>query len=248
MRGVVAVLGIVCSLLVKGCAPQSLETARFSEEEWERHYDVKEAGLERLLGPMHGQVGHAIIPFGVDGGAVDMYYFPNGIDGTSFATMELIQPDGTGPKPNRVGTYELVTFTKRKMPVSGSEAGAEHPFSMIEQRMQHLMTGIGLYSYQAVLNPGDTCEVPLYEDEPNLCLIFDEYRKDGLGLEIDGRRHCLLLCIEVFRSEMEHARREGSSVVLRKLTEAGHYPYSDLDRQPVFSDHRPPRSSRAADS
>jgi hypothetical protein len=96
------------------------------------------------------------------------------------------------------------------------------------------MTGIGLYSHEAVLNPGETCEIPLYEDQPNVCLIFDEYRRDGAGLVIDGRRHCLLLCMEVFRSEMEHARRAGSDVVLKKLKEAGHYPYSDLGREPVF--------------
>jgi hypothetical protein len=49
---------------------------------------------------MHGFVGHAIIPFQI-GGAVDMYYFPNGIPGTGFATVELIEPDGSGPKPHR---------------------------------------------------------------------------------------------------------------------------------------------------
>jgi hypothetical protein len=26
--------------------------------------------------------------------------------------MELLDPDGNGPKPNKLGTYELVAFTK----------------------------------------------------------------------------------------------------------------------------------------
>ncbi len=33
---------------------------------------------------------------------------------------------------------------------------------------------------------------------------------------------------------MEYPMRNGSAAVLRKLKEAGHYPYSDLDRAPVF--------------
>lgn len=50
---------------------------------------------------MHGIVGHAIIPFSI-GGAVDMYYFTDHIKGTGFATMELLNPDGNGPKPNKL--------------------------------------------------------------------------------------------------------------------------------------------------
>ena len=70
----------------------------FSDEEYECHCEAKKAALECILGPMHDLVAHAIIPFQV-GGTVDMYYFPNGIPGTGFATMELIEPDGSGPKP-----------------------------------------------------------------------------------------------------------------------------------------------------
>ncbi|CAM4245243.1 hypothetical protein [Zobellia nedashkovskayae] len=69
----------------------------FTEEEHERDYELKSKGLENVLGKMQNLVGHAIIPFAV-GGAVDMYYYPNHIKGTGFATMELLDPDGNGPK------------------------------------------------------------------------------------------------------------------------------------------------------
>ncbi len=234
MRKSIAITGVLCSLFATGCAPQSPRKQEFSEEAYNRHYEAKQAALERLLGPMHNLVGHAVIPFGVTGGLVDTYYFPNGIPGTGFATMELIESDGSGPKPNRIGTYELVMFTKLRMPPSDGESDANDPFSRIMYRTCRIMTGIGYYSYEAVLNPGETCELPLYEDEPKVCLIFDEYRKGDAGFEIAGQRHCLLLCIEVFRSEMEYAMQHGSAIVLKKLKEAGHYPYSDLDRAPVF--------------
>lgn len=233
MRAAIVAVSIVCNLLAGGCTSGPAPTREFSEEECNRHYEAKQAALERCLGPMYSMIGHAIVPFGLSGDAVDMYYFPNGIPGTGFATMELIEPDGSGPKPNRIGTYELVTFTKLRMP-RDSESDENHPFNKIERRMCLIMTGIGLYSYHAVINPGETCELPVYENEPNQCLIFDEYRRDGTAFEIEGRKHCLLLCIEVFCSEMEYAVRHGSDIVLRKLKATGHCPYSDLDREPVF--------------
>ena len=87
------------------------KSKEFTEEESEKDYELKSQGLEDVLGKMYGMVGHAIIPFAV-GGAVDMYYFPNHIQGTGFATMELLDPNGKGPKPNRLGTYELVALQK----------------------------------------------------------------------------------------------------------------------------------------
>lgn len=225
---ILAVVGGIAYFLKQRSTPRP----EFAEEEYNQHYESKQTSLEQILGPMHDLVGHAIIPFQV-GGAVDMYYFPNGIKGTGFATMELIEPDGTGPKPNRIGTYELVAFTKIPIPPTEEEK-EDHPFNKIERRMCGILTTTGLYSYEAVLNPGETCEVPGGEGEPNQCLMFDEYAPDGKSFEINGTKHCLLLCLEVFRSEMEYAMENGSTAVLKKLKEAGHYPYSDLDREPVY--------------
>lgn len=210
---------------------------KFSDEEYERDYEVKKAALERILGPIHDLVGHALIPFHI-GGTVDMYYFPHAIDGTAFVTMELIEPDGSGPKPNRIGTYELIAFTQHKIDRNlrgsiPSDENEQSPFEKMELRMTGMLTRIGRYSYEAVLNPGDTCEIPLEKNETT-CLIFDEYKKDGVGFEIDGKKHCLLLCIEVFRGEMEYAMKNGSASLLKKMKEKGYYPYSDLDREPVY--------------
>jgi len=98
--------------------------------------------------------------------------------------------------------------------------------------MKGIMTTMGNYSYQAVINPGETAEIP-WEDEETSYLIFDEFDTKGVPFEIEGKKHCLLLCIEIIRSEMEYARKFGSRSLLTKLKEAGFYPYSDLDRKPV---------------
>ncbi len=215
----------------------------FSDEEYEQFGQARQEALERILGPMHNMVGHAVIPYYL-GGNVHMYYFPNGIPGTGFATMELIQPDGSGPLPGDMGAYELVAFTKlpisagadADLAISGgaqSEKKPQTPYQKIERRICSIFTSIANYSSQAVLNPGETCEIPSGENQPNICLIFDEYAPDNIPFEIDGERFGLLLCLEIFPEEMNYARENGPDALLEKLKRAGHYPYSDLDRTPV---------------
>jgi hypothetical protein len=202
----------------------------FTQEEYDKDYELKSAGLEKVLGKSHNLVGHAIIPFDV-GGAVDMYYYPNGIKGTGFATMELIKPDGTGPIPNRTGTYELVAFTKLEYV---QDTVQTNPFNLIERHICGIFTGIGNYSFQAKLEPLETCELPLHEGEPNLCLIFDDYKPDGKEFKIGDKKHGLLLIVEVFRDEMEYAMANGTGKLIDKLKEKGYYPYSDLNRESVI--------------
>ncbi len=201
----------------------------FTEQEHELDYEQKSQGLENVLGKMHDLVGHAIIPFAV-GGAVDMYYFQNHIKGTGFATMELLEPDGTGPLPNRLGTYELVAFTKHD---NNNNEDEQTAFNLIERTICGIFTAIGFFSREAVLNPNETCEIPNGEGEENSCLVFDLYEPDNKKFKIGDRQHHLLLCLQVFRSEMEFSRTNGSEELFKKLKDAGHYPYSDLDRQPV---------------
>ena len=109
---ILALIAIISTLIASKSA-KKVHTPRteFSDSEYETHSQLKLDGIEKVLGKSHDFVGHAIIPFNV-GGAVDMYYFPNGIKGTGFATLELINPDGVGPIKNSIGTYELVAFTR----------------------------------------------------------------------------------------------------------------------------------------
>jgi Suppressor of fused protein (SUFU) len=209
--------------------PDKPEPKEFTEQEYELDYELKSKGLESVLGKMHDLVGHAIIPFAL-GGAVDMYYFPNHIKGTGFATMELLNPDGTGPLPNKLGTYEIVAFTKHDY---NSSDDIQTPFNLIERSICGIFTTIGFFSQEAVLNPLETCEVPNGEGEDNSCLVFDLYEPDNRKFHIGNRQNHLLLCLQVFRNEMNFARDKGSEELIKKLKDAGHYPYSDLDRQPV---------------
>ncbi|MBS1528696.1 MAG: suppressor of fused domain protein [Bacteroidetes bacterium] len=205
------------------------ETPQDHGVEEDAYYEAKVAGLERVLGKMNNIVGHAIIPFEV-GGAVDMYYFSDCIPGTGFATMELLDSEGNGPKPNKYGTYELVAFTRQPFNRTQETPTA---FDKIERRFCGIFTRIGNYSFDAVLNPTQTCELPGNSDSENKYLVFDLYQPDGKEFIIGQRKHHLLLCIEIFKTEIEFAWKHGGDKLLAKLRESGHYPYSDLSRDIV---------------
>lgn len=204
---------------------------KFTDEDYQKHFPAKKEALEKILGKMHDTVGHAFFAFQA-GGPVDMYYFPKAIAGTAFVTMELIEPDGSGPIPNRLGTYELIAFTKHK--IEEKDDNKTGAFNKIEERICHIFTMVGNNSFQRKVEPGDTGEIP-YENEgkENICVVFDEYKKKGVDFKINNKKHGLLLFIEVFRQEMVYAIEEGSDKLLEKLKEKGYYPYSDLDREPV---------------
>jgi len=214
--------------------------SRFGAEQWGKYYEAKKTALEEILGPMDSMVGHSLIPFDI-GGALDMYYFSSCMPGTVFCSMELIDPGGEGPMPSRIGTYELISCTKHKNTSTTKEPFEERkkrieegritPFEKINQRICGNMTMVSRYSFEAILNPGETCELPT-EDEI-ICVIFDKFGSDGVPFKVKGKQHGLLLCIEIFRSEMEYAMKHSSGELLAKLKKAKAYPYSDLDREPV---------------
>jgi len=195
-------------------------------EQCKDNFDLKLQGIESIMGKSYDIVGHAIIPFEI-GGAVDMYYFPYKNGGTGFATMELIETNENEPLPNELGKYELVAFTKHQFVNEDND----NPFNTIERKICGIFTALGFYSREVALNVGDTCEIPSdTETEDNTCLILDFFDY----FFVDDKKYHLLVCIQLFRSEMEFAMKNGSKTLFEKLKEAGSYPYSDLDRKPVI--------------
>ncbi len=190
-------------------------------------FEEKNKVMPTVLGEQVPSVGHAIVGFDV-GGQVDMYYYIPKEGGTLFATQELIRPTGEKSIRNEKGYYELVALTKEAY--QDVKIG-EGPFGEIERRMCGIFTGVARFSYQAKLEPLETCEFPV-EGEESRCLIFDSYEGHS-DFKIDGESYGLLLVIEVFREEMEYARTKGTRKLIELLKEKGHYPFSDLNREAV---------------
>lgn len=194
-------------------------------EQW---YDSKVQVLERLLGKQHEIVSHAIVPYAM-GGALDLYYFEQSpLGGTAIATLELSESADSGPSNQLFKSYEMAMFTKVKLNLDEAYDPST-TFGKAHDRINTILNVLGPYSTEEELNRHDTAEFPEdFEEIGGSCIVFD-----ALGAEAGRCDFGLMVPIEIFRSEMEYARVEGGAKLIEKLKAAGHYPFSDLDRQPV---------------
>jgi hypothetical protein len=192
-------------------------------------YGRKSALMEAILGKAHNTVMHAIIPYAV-GGALDLYYYPNAIPGTAIATKELSELPAEGSSYQVYRSYELVMFTRHQLDLDAA-LDERTPFGQAHATINAILNCIAPFSAEATLNPNETCEFPA--DMPRIggrCLNFDGYPSYQ---EDEPPEFGLLAIIEVFRSEMDYAREHGGIELLKRLKDKQHYPYSDLDRNPV---------------
>lgn len=206
--------------------PAAPEIDEALAQQW---YEHKSKLMEKSLGKEHDMVMHAIIPFAI-GGGLDLYYYPNGVPGTAIATKELSDTPTIGSSNGVYSTYELVMFTRHGLDMDAAKDEATD-FGKAHRNINAILNPIARYSGMAKLNPNETSEFPTdFEGIGGKCLVFDGYAShsdemcDSFGL---------LTIIEVFRSEMDYARKNGGAKLIQKLKDAGHYPYSDMDRSPV---------------
>jgi hypothetical protein len=200
-----------------------------SSEIAQQWYDRKSRLMENSLGKEHNIVMHAIIPYAI-GGALDLYYYPNGLPGTAIATKELSEVPNDGSSNRVYRSYELVMFTKHKIDLDAAD-DENTDFGQARVNINAVLNRIAPYSAQATLNPNETCEFPAdMERVGGKCLIFDGYACQADDV---AENFGLLAIIEVFRSEMEYARKHGGAKLIQRLKAKEYYPYSDLDRQPV---------------
>jgi len=198
------------------------------ENEW---HDAKSALMEIILGKEHNMVMHALIPYEI-GGALDLYYFPNGIPGTGIATKELSFACRTSSSNDKFDKYELVMFTSHILNLEHANDN-QTPFGGAHNRINSILNTLAPYSAAAKVNPYDTIEFPKEMEEiGGICLIADAY-----GSRHDGREDFgLMTIIEIYREEMDFARQNGGAALIDLLKAKGHYPYSDMPRDSVLND------------
>jgi hypothetical protein len=211
-------------LFSKSPAPEKLDEA--AAQKW---YDHKASVMKQVMGEQHNIVMHAIIPYAV-GGGLDLYYYPNGIPGTGVATMELSEFPDRGSSNAAYSCYELVMFTKHLLALNEAK-NPETPVGRAHHNINSILNCVAPYSTTAILNGNDTCEFPTeMQAVGGKCLIFQNY---GPHYNQAVRRFGILAVIEIFRSEMDFARAQGGGKLIQLLKDAGNYPYSDLERNPV---------------
>ncbi|PKW19990.1 hypothetical protein CLV50_3337 [Flavobacterium lindanitolerans] len=214
------------SFLNKMLKQKMKDDQNFTNEQFAEYHNLKLKSIESVLGVSAETVGHSIIPFGTIAdmtvGAVDMYYFPNHISGTGLTTMQLITPDGNGPK-NKKGTYELIAFTKQTY--NNPEQEPPTQFNQIERRICDTFTQIAGVASKKEFNPLEICQLK-DNDGKNKYIIFDLYKEFKIGKQ----KHHLLLCIEIFEEELATIEMFGHKGFVNMLKMINIYPYSDLDR------------------
>ncbi len=195
------------------------------EDDW---YEYKSQLMESILGKEHDMVMHALVPYEV-GGVLDLYYYPNDIEGTGIATKELSYAVRDSSSNDKYKKYELVMFTREQLDLDHAHDD-QTAFGTAHQNISSILNPIASYSEQAKLNPFETCEFPPdMEKVGGKCLIFSSYKSRSADVEDFG----LLAVIEIYRSEMEFAMQNGGRFLIDLLQENGHYPYSDMNRKPV---------------
>lgn len=195
-------------------------------EDW---YDHKSKLMELSLGREHDMVMHAIIPYAI-GGGLDLYYYPNKIFGTGIATKELSDLPDQGSRNRVYSCYEMVMFTRHPVHLDDAQDSST-PFGQVHDSINAVLNNLAPYSAEAQLNPNETCEFPQdMEAVGGKCLVFDGYAKHSDRMV---KSFGLLLIMEVFRSEMNYARKHGGAQLIKLLKKHDCYPYSDLARSPV---------------
>ena len=204
--------------------PERVPTEAEIEKREEEFYEAKSAWMETILGQEYEMVMHAIIPYEV-GGPVDVYMYPNHVDGTVLATKEMVSHGGQECLPFDGQFYEVAMAVKSKI-----DAAEDSEFSRSMVRCRKIMTMASRYSGSATLKSGDTVEVPMGDGEDNACALFWEVDK-GKRTHICGRPMTVQYIIEVLRDEMEYAQRHGSENLITLLKQQGIFPSSDLNRK-----------------
>jgi hypothetical protein len=197
--------------------PSSQPRETEAHRQWKEWWNARTEAMEAVLGEMDGEVLHAAIPFqlGIDkGGAADVVSFSQNLDGIAYVTSELIGMDGQAP--GELGNYELMICHR-----TASDWGPR------------VMRLLAHYTLDTPLNPGDTMDIGAVTPEGStiVALLFLEYAR----FRVLGRDAGLLLCIGITQDELDVKVEQGSSVVEQRLKEREVYPYTDLNRQSVFS-------------
>jgi hypothetical protein len=186
------------------------------DDEWTLWWDARVSAMENILGKSADTVGHGVIPFqfGAEmGGAADIVYFHNHLNGVVAVTAELIGCDDQ--LPNDQGNYELMICSR-----SDDEWGP------------NIICQLAHYTLESALNPGETMDIgPATPDGSTIAaFLFCDYGR----FKVRDRPAGLLLCLGITAEELSECRAGNRTDVESALKDAGVYPFTDLFRKSVL--------------
>ena len=187
-------------------------------DEWSKWWSAREVALEKVFGPMADLVRHSPVPFELGeaaGGVADVVYFrehvPNGV---LAVTSDLIGRDGQ--VANALGNYELAICRRGELDWA-----------------DYLISRMAYYTFRKALNPMDTMDISSIVPKGSTisALLFLELAR----FRVRGRDAGVLLFMGITADELSACRSGRTASVLDALTEAGQFPFTDLNRFSVLA-------------
>lgn len=172
--------------------------------------------MESVFGKSDDIVLHAVVPFefGFEaGGRADVVQFKHYLDGTVYATCDLMCREEQ--VTNKLGVYELAICHR-----SDEDWGAA------------VVSALAYYTLDAQLQPGHTLDLGPSAPKASAvsAFLFDEL----VSFEISGRPAGVLVCIGITTDELSACRQGRRDAVLKGLKSNGIYPFTDLGRGSVL--------------
>jgi len=169
--------------------------------------------LERKLGRKEDSVIYPIIGFEF-GGPPDLLLFRNtpGVKGTTYVTSDLLFFERQ-PK-NSLGRYEVAIC------LANENKWAEHVLFKLSQA-----------TVAEVFDVGHTADITAWVDKECMAkgLLFTKL----VAFTFGGQPFGVLHSVGVTRDELDYALQHGSDDLLRRLSAAGAFPVTDLNRASV---------------
>jgi len=197
--------------------------------------------MEEILGEMHDQVMHAVVPYvmcralelsGLEGmtGGLDLYFYPNDLEkGVGIATQELGLAMEKSPRNRLYNKYELVMFTDQDLD-SNQANDEDTPFGQAFGPINHMLNVMARFCEQNKVSAHDVIQLPdEMEDLGGKCFIVDAY--DPKGVQPPKKRFRrgefgMMLIMEIRPDELNYAQKNSSARLISKLKRKGVYPYS----------------------
>jgi hypothetical protein len=191
------------------------DTQQTENNEWQKIWDARIAGLKPILGRPTDTVLHAVIPFQL-GGSADVLPFPDYMPGITYVTAEMTGED-VGQRPTTLGNFELMICTRQELRKAGD-----------------LISKLARYTCDAELEAGETMDLGTFFDDSTIrALLLTHPREQSVHFEFLGQRYGLLLCIGITVEELAFAQANGSDSLLTLLKQHGVFPYTTPDRPSV---------------
>src|SRR4030095_5555182 len=186
------------------------------ENDWQKTWNARIAGLTSILGEPADLVYHAAVPLNL-GGFADVLPFPSYVAGMTYVTADLTGED-VGQLPTSLGNYELMICVREEM----SQAA-------------NMISRLARYTCEAELEPGETMDLPgFFKDSVIKALLFTYPSEQPLEFGFLGKRYGLLLCIGITEAELAFKKSNGSDQLTALLRQRSVFPYTELHRDSII--------------